>query len=224
MAGPKVRLAPETTTAALASSAPMPPPPASSAAMPMPKPRMGHWGPGGRLLEGAHDLTLTDDQKTKLDAIEDGLKPDAAARPGKELSAVHDDVVAGVKAGKIDTAKVDTDWDTAQKAMQPMMDKEADALNQLHGLLDATQRKALTASIRAKNAERDAKMADKMAKKDDDKTAQADHQKKILDKMTKDLTLDDASRRRSPPCSRSSRPRAICRRTWPICRRSRMRC
>lgn len=193
-----------TTTAAqpvtsVTASASHAAPPASSA--PAPRPRLPHWGPSGQLLTAAHELPgLKDDQKTKIEAIEDGLKPEPGKMPGAEFKAIHDDFTAGVKAGKIDTAKIDADWDAAQKAQQPMLDKEADALNQLHALLDATQRKAVTAAVRAKDAERDAKMAEKKdekAAKDADKTAQAERQKRMVDRMTKELDLDDAQQKKA---------------------------
>ena len=75
---------------------------------------------------------------------------------GKDL---HTDLIAGIQAGKIDNAKLEPRYAAIEKVIGESQAKEADALNALHAALDATQRKAITANVRSKQAMREEKMA-----------------------------------------------------------------
>jgi Spy/CpxP family protein refolding chaperone len=151
-------------------------------------------GPGrgiaGSFLRAARDLAdLKDPQKAALDKVTDGLKSGSDGDAMKtEMKSFHDDMMAGVKAGKLDQAKLTAHYAAMDKLGQTRSDKEADALNGVYAALDANQRKALTAAVRANQAKRDEKAKAWMAAHDGG--APADWTKKRLDKMTADLGLD----------------------------------
>src|SRR5262245_34130801 len=65
-------------------------------------------GPVGMLVHSAKSLTLKDEQKAKLDAAEKSMKGDDASSRD-EMKSFHTNLAAGVKAGKIDQAKIDAD-------------------------------------------------------------------------------------------------------------------
>lgn len=143
------------------------------------------------LFRAARELTdLKDSQKATLDKVEDPLKKDDPMAAMPEFMGIHDDMIAGVKAGKIDMAKMTAHYAAIDKLTQGRRDKENEALNGLYAALDATQRKTLAAAVRAKQA---ALAADAKPAMPD--AGAADWTKRRLDRMTKDLGLDDAQQR-----------------------------
>jgi len=161
--------------------------PAASAAKP--HANFGHHGGiAAGLFHATNDLPLTDAQKASLDKMESTLKADDDG-VRTAMKAFRTDLLAGVKAGKIDTAKMTTDDTVVDKAIADHQDKEAAALNSLHALLDPTQRTTVVAAVRAKQAERETRMAGWMKAKEAD-GGPPDWGKKRLDKLTADLTLD----------------------------------
>jgi Spy/CpxP family protein refolding chaperone len=171
-----------TVAAASGSVAPV----ASSA---KPHPMMGrHGGIASGLFRATNDLTLTDTQKDSLAKLEATLKADDDGIR-TAMKAFRADLLAGVKAGKLDTAKMTADDAVVDKAIADHQDKEATALNSLHTLLDPAQRTAAVAAVRAKQADHEAHMAGWMKDKDGD-GGPPDWGKKRLDKLTADLTLD----------------------------------
>jgi Spy/CpxP family protein refolding chaperone len=125
--------------------------------------RGDHGGPSTMLFQAARALDLKDEQRTKLDAAEKTAHAGASdtSREAMKTAAkdLHTDLVAGIKAGKIDTSKIEPRYVAIEKVTAETRGKEADALNTLHGVLDVTQRKAVTANVRAKQATREEKLA-----------------------------------------------------------------
>jgi len=125
-------------------------------------PRDARGGPGSMLFQAARSLDLSADQKAKVAAAETTAKGggeasrDAMKTAGKDL---HTDLVAGVRAGKIESSKLEPRYAAIEKVVGESQAKEADALNALHAALDATQRKAAVANVRAKQTMREEKMA-----------------------------------------------------------------
>ncbi|MDB4937812.1 MAG: hypothetical protein JWP87_4784 [Labilithrix sp.] len=126
--------------------------------------RDAHGGPAAMLFQAARALDLKDEQKTKIDAAEKTAHTgaDEASREAMKTAAkeLHTDLVAGIKAGKIDSAKLAPRYAAVEKVAADAHAKEAEALGALHAALDSTQRKAVTANVRAKQAAREAKMAE----------------------------------------------------------------
>lgn len=108
-------------------------------------------GPAGMFFRAAKDLELDADQKTKVDALREQLKGEDEIK--KDVQEMHADLIAGVKEGKLDAAKMDAHFATAAKEMQARHEKQAAALNDLHAALKEPQRKALVAAIKSKMAE-----------------------------------------------------------------------
>jgi Spy/CpxP family protein refolding chaperone len=161
-----------------------------------PKPaRRAHPGLVGSLFHATGELTLKDDQKATIEKLEEQLKTDDAA-PRTEFKALRADLVAGVKAGTIDQAKIKGDYAAIDKAVQTRQDAGAAALNGLYAALDPAQRKAVVAAVRTKQAEREAHEAkhDAEAKADP-----AEWQKKKLDHLTTELGLDAGQQAKVTP-------------------------
>jgi hypothetical protein len=159
----------------------------ASASAPRVDPRRhGHEvsGPAGALFRASRELTLTDAQQTTIDGLETQLE--TADPPTDDFKDLQADVVAGIRAGKLDHAKLQTDFTAIDKVMAAHQAKAADALTGLYGALDAGQRKTLVDGIRTKEAARDAQFAAHM----DTDAGSADWQKARLERLTGQLKLD----------------------------------
>ncbi|HEX4448626.1 MAG TPA: hypothetical protein VH044_17910 [Polyangiaceae bacterium] len=122
----------------------------ASAAVPPPA---RHRGLVGLFFKAALETDLSDDAKTGLDKIEEPVRGDSV--PRHEMAAVHADLIASIKAGKVDTAKIQTDEAGIVKAFAEHEADEATALAQLHDALSPPQRKAVTDAVRAAEAAHD---------------------------------------------------------------------
>ena len=184
---PDASVAPPSVSAPLASAL------ASGAASAMP-PRRGPLmhGHASTFLEAARNLTLKDEQKTAIDKLEEPLREPPA--PRTEWKDFQKELADGVKAGKIDTSKLATNYTAIENSVHAQREKEATALNSLHSTLDATQRKALVAAVRAKQQEATEKHQDAGAP-DMAKKAEAMN-KQRLERMTKELDLDSAQQKK----------------------------
>ena len=159
--------------------------------------RGDHGGPSVMLFQAARALDLKDEQKAKIDAAEKTAHAGAADASRDAMKAatkdLHSDLVAGIKAGKIDTTKLEPRYVAVEKVVAETHAKEAEALNALHAALDATQRKAVTASVRAKQAMREDKMAHREGADGGggpDGGKGAFTSKRSLDRLTRGLDLD----------------------------------
>jgi Spy/CpxP family protein refolding chaperone len=154
-----------------------------------------HGGIASGLFRAAHDLDLRDGQKDTFDAIEVSLKADDEG-VRTAMKAFRADLVAGVGVGKLDTAKLTADNVLVDKAIADHQAKEAEALDSLHTLLDATQRATLVASVRTRQAEREARIGGWILAKESDGGA-PDWAKKRVDTLTADLGLDAEQQKQS---------------------------
>jgi Spy/CpxP family protein refolding chaperone len=182
-ASPPATTATATATAAVTATA------TATATAKTERPRMhARRGAGiaGMLLHAAHDLDLKDAQKATLEKLAEELH---GAGPRKELKELHTSLIAEVKAGKIDTAKLSASYDAIDKAVADRHDKEIEVLNGLYAALDPAQRKALVAAVKAKQAAREAHMAER------EKKGEGDWSKRRLEHLTKELDLDAAEQK-----------------------------
>ena len=103
-----------------------------------------HGGPAMLLGAALHELTLTDAQKTTIQAELDALKPSADAKP--DFEAHRKAVADAVRSGKIDEAAL-----LAQMPKPPFDPaRVAKAIGVLHDTLTAEQRKELVEKISAR--------------------------------------------------------------------------
>jgi Spy/CpxP family protein refolding chaperone len=182
--------------------------PSGQATPPKPAHRF-HRGGGmfGMLLRGTRDLTLSDAQNDAIGKLDDELHADDATRGG-ELKALDTDVIAGIRAGKVDLTKVQTDYAAIDAAMQARLAKEATAVNGLYALLDPGQRKQLADGLRAKQTEREQSM-----KNLPDAGGPDVAMKMRVARLTNELSLDDAQQKQvsalvaklEPPTAAQSR-------------------
>ena len=178
------------SASAAASASAAPATSASSAANARPARR---FGTSGMLFGAARDMDLKPEQDAKLEVLDKPLQDEDPAWK-EEMKGLHADLLAGIKAGKIDAAKTQVHYTAIDNAAKARRDKEVVALDGLYALLDATQRKALVASVRAKQGEHETKM---MAARDAGAgdAGAPDWSKKRVERMTKELDLDDAQQK-----------------------------
>lgn len=162
----------------------------TSAAAAKPRQHYGrHGGIASSLFHAAHDLPdLSQAQDDSLEKIEATLKSDDEAIR-TAMKTFRTDLVAGVRAGKLDSAKLKTDDGTVDKAIGDHQSQEAAALDSLHALLTPVQRPALVANIRAKQSEREQHMNEWMQGKGAD-GGSVDWVQRRVDNLTATLTLD----------------------------------
>jgi hypothetical protein len=139
-------------------------------------------------------LSLSPAKQDALDQIEASLNSDDD-NIRASTKTFRTDLIAGIQAGKLDTLRLTADDDLIAKAMADHESREATSLDALYGLLDATQRATLVASVRSKQAEHESRMAGWLKAKDADGGA-PDWSKKRLDRLTSDLALDPDQQRR----------------------------
>jgi hypothetical protein len=147
-----------------------------------------HGGIASSLFRAAHDLDLAQAQQNALGTIEANLKADDDSIRAA-MKVFRADLVLGVKASKLDSAKLTADDAVVDQAIADHKAKEAEALDSLHSLVDAAQRTTLIASVRARQAEHESRATDWIKAKEAD-GAVPDWSKRRLDKLTADLALD----------------------------------
>jgi Spy/CpxP family protein refolding chaperone len=153
-----------------------------------------HGGIGSSLFHAAHELDLTQAQLQALDKIEAALKADDESIRAA-MTTFRADLIAGVKPGRLDVAKLTVDYGLVDKAIADHQSREAEALESLHTLLDATRRASLVASVRARVAERESRMGAWMKGKETD-GGPPDSRKRRLERLTADLSLEPDQQKR----------------------------
>jgi Spy/CpxP family protein refolding chaperone len=160
---------------------------ASAAAFAMKGRSRHHVGVAGALLRGAYEFSLDDAQRATLEKAEDALYPDKATSPWAAIKVFNSDLVAGIRAAKLDQAKITADYAAIDKALTEGEAREADALDQLHAALTPAQRQELANQVKARHAPRHP-----LAAPD---AGGLDMTKNRLVRLTAQLTLDDAQQK-----------------------------
>jgi Spy/CpxP family protein refolding chaperone len=101
----------------------------------------------GMFFRHAHDSDLSDDQKTAIAKLEEPLQNETTSR--REMTALHTDLVNGVKEGKMDTAKLAADEAAVAKMLSSREEEQATALAGLHDALTPAQRGMVADAVRA---------------------------------------------------------------------------
>jgi hypothetical protein len=145
-------------------------------------------GVAGLLLRSALELDgVTDAQKDAIAKLAAPLDSDDVRDAYRSFRG---DLVAGIKAGTIDKSKAQADDAAVDKAVAGQQQKQVDAINGLHAALDAATRKALTAAVRAKQAAHEERPPVTMPD-----AGAADWQKRRVDRLTRELALDDGQQK-----------------------------
>lgn len=169
--------------------------------------RRWHHGLYAAMLFGAtQQLKLTDAQKASVDKLRQQFGgPDATG--DKAFKDFNDALAEGVKAGKVDTSKLEPLYAELDKAVQARHDKEVEALNGLHTALDSTARKALVDVVRKQQKMRQEHMANKPAAATAKmKNWKAQFMKNRLDRMTKELDLDATQQKKVDALLKQDQP------------------
>jgi hypothetical protein len=137
------------------------------------------------MLRAAHELPLGEDTKVSVARIELALvAPDGDGGTGP-MGAFFTDLANGVHAGKVDAAKIGSDYAGIDRASAAMHAREAAAIAGLHDALGPAERRALATAMRARRAERERRLA--LAVGDG---GGPDWGKVRLDRLTRDLSLE----------------------------------
>ena len=186
------------STASTGTSAPLEIPSAAVAAAPSaPLPRTFRAGPGAMIIDCAQILDLDDAKRAAIDKMSDQLDLDEDDSPSDELKSLHDDLVAGVRAGTVDATKLMPRVTALQKVMQGRLDKEAAQVNALFASLTPEQRKALIEGVQRWRRERDEDLAKQMP--DGGAESPALRAKLLPERMKKELDLDAAQQAKMGP-------------------------
>lgn len=140
------------------------------------------WGGlASMMLQSAKDLELKEPQRETIDKLSTQVRSEPTA--ASATRDYHKALIAGIRSGKVDMAKL-TPLETAMdREMATRREQEAVVLNALHGVLDAPQRKAVVASMRAWESEHESRMPPAP-------TAQ-----QRVDQLTTDLGLDSTQQK-----------------------------
>lgn len=103
-------------------------------------------GLAGSFFRAAQDTDLNDDQKASIAKLEEPLQGEPG--PRREMTALHADLVAGVKDGKIDASKAAADEAAVAKMLASREEEQATALAGLHDALTPAQRGAVADAVR----------------------------------------------------------------------------
>jgi hypothetical protein len=151
---------------------------------PSPMAMMHREDPARALVDAAHGLALTDSQKSTLSTLD--LKLGASKKAiGQSFQTLHMDLANQVRMGTIDTAKLQPDESVVVSALQTHMTQAADVLDQLHAALEAPQRAAAVAAVRAESSGRTEAQAGASNMNDSSR----------LERLTSELGLDAEQQR-----------------------------
>lgn len=119
-------------------------------------------GPVGALFRAASQLELKDEQRTKIEKIAADLREADKAVEGDggrhDTKAIQDEIIAGVKAGKIDLAKITPHLASLEKDAKERQTRDLDALGKLHDALEPAQRTKIAQGVKKTDDERAARM------------------------------------------------------------------
>lgn len=152
-------------------------------------------GAVGALFRAASQAELSDEQKTKIEAIatelRDGDKSEAAdgGGPAKQMKALNDELLAGVKAGKIDQSKLEPHYAILDREAKERATRDVEGLGKLHDVLDADMRKKLAEQVKKQEEERNER-AKKQEAQHADAGARPSPQKRRYERYAKELDLD----------------------------------
>jgi Spy/CpxP family protein refolding chaperone len=142
-------------------------------------------GLAGVFFRAARQIDLTEAQKSAISKLEPTLETAQSSRVAFET--YHSDLLAGIKAGQLDAAKMQGDVAAVGQSLQAGKDTEVSALTGLYQALDGSHRTALVDAIRAKQAARETDHKRPFERGDG---GGPDWAKRRLDRMVEDLDLD----------------------------------
>ena len=171
-------------------------------------------GAAGALFRAVNTIELNEEQRATLEKIAADIREaERAARdvdagaPRSDMKEAYAALVAGVKAGKIEPAKMAPHYAALEKTAKARQDREADALNRLHAALDPSQRAAVVGAARAVEEKR----VVRMNVQDRPDAGGPDPAKLRLQRYTRELGLDAEQQKKLanivPPENRAANAR-----------------
>ncbi len=142
-------------------------------------------GIAANLLRSAHEVELSDDQKASVSKVEAAFLADEGNSMPAAMNAFQVDLAAGIRAGKLDSAKLAADYAAMDRAAAATQAREVSAIGALHDALPQAQRQALGAAVRARRA-----MRERLSPPSQADAGGPDWAKIRVDRLTRDLALD----------------------------------
>ncbi len=150
--------------------------------------RHHHRGAAAQMFRAARELDLTQDQRSTIEQLAQGLRGEHAGRAQNQ--AMRAALVEGVRAGAIDMTKVAPLQTANDQARQAYVARQATALDGLWSALQPAQREALVASVRARQSARAAHWAEKKQERAQEGQTASGWQQQRLAHLTTELSLD----------------------------------
>ena len=139
-------------------------------------------------FHAAHDLKLSPDQSLAIDQIEAALRASDQGSKGAR-HALQSDVVAGIRAGKLDANTMRADYAALDAAANDHAGRQAQALDGLWAVLDPAQRADLALAVRTRLAAHALRPPGEPDEVADDWTARR------LERLDDTLGLDEVQKR-----------------------------
>jgi Spy/CpxP family protein refolding chaperone len=109
----------------------------------------GHGGPAHLLRAALDELTLTADQKQKVEGLLENMKQ-AGPGPGVESRSLEATILKSVQSGSFDDASLAKHYAALEGEARQNAEKMQNALNELHQALTAEQRSELVQKLQAR--------------------------------------------------------------------------
>jgi hypothetical protein len=137
------------------------------------------------LFKASHELQPTDDEKAAVAKVETAFLADDGNSASAATGAFMADVAAGIRAGKLETAKLTVDYANIDKASEALQAKEIIAISGLHDALSGPERQALATAVQTRRAARE-----RVSPPSVGDASGPDWTKIRVDRLTRDLALD----------------------------------
>ena len=142
-------------------------------------------GVAGGLLRAAHELSLSEEEKASVTKVEQAFLAEGAGGMTAAMNTFQTDLAAGIRAGKLDGAKLSADYAVIDKAAAATQGSQADAIAGLHAALTPAERQQVAASVRQRRA-----LRDRLAPPGGADAAAPDYTRMRVDRLTRDLAID----------------------------------
>lgn len=172
---------------------------ASAPAAPRARLNVRSSGAVGALFRSVNSVDLKPGQKETLEKIAADLRDaDKTARESgdggarSDIKQAHEELVAAVKAGKVEPAKMEPHYAAIEKAAKAHQEREAEALNKLWAAMEPAQRKEMVSSIRKVETRR----ADRTRMHDRPDAGRPNAGRARLERLTRGAELDPEQRKK----------------------------
>lgn len=149
-------------------------------------------GLAGMMFHAVSDLRLSAEQTSAVEKLENELQG-TDVREKAASRELQSDLVAGIRAGKVDAARMRADYAALDNETRARQERDARALVGLHAALDPHLREELVRTVRTLRAVHDAvRLPDAP---DEPDAAAIDWTRRRIERLTDDLGLNEAQQK-----------------------------